>query len=319
MMLLDIKNLKTYFYSKRGVLKAVDDVSIAINRGEFITIVGESGCGKSTLAYSILRLIDYPGKIVGGNIFFDGVDLLKISEERMREMRGKEIGMVFQDPMTSLDPLEKIGDQIVETILEHENIDKKEAWDMASKLLEKVGLPRDRVNYYPHQLSGGQRQRVAIARAMILNPKFVVADEPVSMIDVSLRAAILDLLMSFKAEYNLSMLFITHDLSVARLVGDRIAVMYLGKVVEIGETREVIHNPYHPYTAALLSAVPSFLKREINVEIIGDIANPREIPTGCRYHPRCPFAEEICRKEEPELEGKDHMVACHFPLDLKVD
>ncbi len=319
MMLLDIKNLKTYFYSKRGVLKAVDDVSIAINRGEFITIVGESGCGKSTLAYSILRLIDYPGKIVGGNIFFDGVDLLKISEERMREMRGKEIGMVFQDPMTSLDPLEKIGDQIVETILEHENIDKKEAWDMASKLLEKVGLPRDRVNYYPHQLSGGQRQRVAIARAMILNPKFVVADEPVSMIDVSLRAAILDLLMSFKAVYNLSMLFITHDLSVARLVGDRIAVMYLGKVVEIGETREVIHNPYHPYTAALLSAVPSFLKREINVEIIGDIANPREIPTGCRYHPRCPFAEEICRKEEPELEGKDHIVSCHFPLDLKVD
>ncbi|MCD6493685.1 MAG: ABC transporter ATP-binding protein, partial [Archaeoglobaceae archaeon] len=167
--------------------------------------------------------------------------------------------------------------------------------------------------------SGGQRQRVAIARAMILKPEFVVADEPVSMIDVSLRAAILDLLMSFKAEYNLSMLFITHDLSVARLVGDRIAVMYLGKVVGIGETREVIHNPYHPYTAALLSAVPSFLKREINVEIIGDIANPREIPTGCRYHPRCPFAEEICRKEEPELEGKDHMVACHFPLDLKID
>ncbi len=183
-------------------------------------------------------------------------------------------------------------------------------------MLDRVGLPGEQFfNRMPYQLSGGQRQRVAIARAMILKPDFVVADEPVSMIDVSLRAAILDLLMSFRDEYNLSMLFITHDLSVARIVGDRIAVMYLGKIMEIGKTKEVIHNPKHPYTAALLSSVPSFVKKGRRVEIIGDIANPINIPSGCRYHPRCPFAREKCKKEEPELNGGERSFACHFPLE----
>jgi len=302
-MMLEVKNLTTVFKTKRGVLRAVDNVSMSLESGEFISVVGESGCGKSTLAYSIIRLIDSPGEIAAGDIYFNGKNLTNLSEEEMRRVRGKEIGMVFQDPMTSLDPLEKIGDQMAETLMEHIDVSKKEAWQIAREMLEKVGLPPDRVDSYPHQLSGGQRQRVAIARAMILKPDFVVADEPVSMIDVSLRAAILDLLMSFRDEYELSMMFITHDLSVARLVGDRIAVMYLGKIVEIGETREVIHNPKHPYTAALLSSVPSFVKRGKRVEIIGDIANPINIPSGCRYHTRCPFARDICRKSEPELEG----------------
>ncbi len=327
MEVIEVKNLKKYFPVQKSAIeillskkidyiRAVDGVSFGISKGEVLSLVGESGCGKTTTG-RILVGLEEP---TGGEILFKGKNITKLDKEEFRKVR-RELQMIFQDPYASLNPKMKIGEHLEDPLIIHGIAENEEAKNLVLQMLERVGLvPANQFyNRLPYQLSGGQRQRVAIARAMILKPEFVVADEPVSMIDVSLRAAILDLLMSFKAEYNLSMLFITHDLSVARLVGDRIAVMYLGKVVEIGETREVIHNPHHPYTAALLSAVPSFLKREINVEIIGDIANPREIPTGCRYHPRCPFAEEICRKEEPKLEGKDHMVACHFPLDLKID
>ena len=309
MMLLDIKNLKTYFYSKRGVLKAVDDVSIAINRGEFITIVGESGCGKSTLAYSILRLIDYPGKIVGGNIFFDGVDLLKISKERMREMRGKEIGMVFQDPMTSLDPLEKIGDQIVETILEHENIDKKEAWDMASKLLEKVGLPRDRVNYYPHQLSGGQRQRVMIALAISLNPKLLIADEPTTALDVIVQEKIMDLLEDMKKEGR-AIILITHDFALAADRSDKIAVMYAGWLIEFGKVNKLVNEPLHPYSEGLIASVPDVWEDRQIKPMPGfppDLISP---PKGCRFRPRCPKAMDVCKKEPPSFNVNGRVVKC---------
>ncbi len=323
MPVLEVEGLKKYFpvqkstievimSRKRDFVKAVDGVSFAVERGEVLSLVGESGCGKTTTGRVLVGL----EKPTGGKIVFNGSDVTRLSKEKFRKLR-KSIQMVFQDPYASLNPRMKIGEHLEDPLIVHGIAEGEEAKEMAMQMLDRVGLPAEQFyGRMPYQLSGGQRQRVAIARAMILRPEFVVADEPVSMIDVSLRASILNLLMSFRDEYRLSMLFITHDLSVARLVGDRIAVMYLGKIVEIGETREVIHNPRHPYTAALLSSVPSFIRRKEKVEIIGDIANPINVPSGCRYHPRCPFASEICRKEEPEMIGEEHLYACHNPLDI---
>ncbi|AGK61565.1 oligopeptide/dipeptide ABC transporter, ATP-binding protein, C-terminal domain protein [Archaeoglobus sulfaticallidus PM70-1] len=321
--MLEVRNLKKYFpvqksaievffSKKKEFIKAVDDVSFEIRKGEVLSLVGESGCGKTTTG-RILVGLETPSD---GKILFKGKDVTTLSKEEYRALR-KNIQMVFQDPYASLNPRMKIGEHLEDPLIVHGVAEGDEAKEMAMKMLDRVGLPAEQFyNRMPYQLSGGQRQRVAIARAMILKPDFVVADEPVSMIDVSLRASILNLLMSFKDEYSLSMLFITHDLSVARLVGDRIAVMYLGKIVEIGDTREVIHYPKHPYTAALLSSVPSFVRREQRVEIIGDIANPIDVPSGCRYHTRCPFAKQKCREEEPEMQGNGHKFACHYPLDI---
>ena len=321
--MIRVENLKKYFPVQKSVIevlfsrrrdyiRAVDGISFEIKKGEVLSLVGESGCGKTTTG-RILVGLETP---TSGRILFKGKDITKLNKEEYRVIR-RYIQMIFQDPYASLNPRMKIGEHLEDALIVHGIARGDEAKELAMQMLDRVGLPAEQFyDRMPYQLSGGQRQRVAIARAMILKPEFVVADEPVSMIDVSLRAAILDLLMSFKKEYNLSMLFITHDLSVARLVGDRIAVMYLGKIVEIGETKEVLHNPKHPYTAALLSSVPSFIKKPKKIEIIGDIANPLEIPTGCRYHPRCPFAKEKCRREEPELNGGKHAFACHYPLDV---
>jgi len=321
--MIRVENLKKYFPVQKSVIevlfsrrrdyiRAVDGISFEIKKGEVLSLVGESGCGKTTTG-RILVGLETP---TSGRILFKGKDITKLNKEEYRVIR-RYIQMIFQDPYASLNPRMKIGEHLEDALIVHGIARGDEAKELAMQMLDRVRLPAEQFyDRMPYQLSGGQRQRVAIARAMILKPEFVVADEPVSMIDVSLRAAILDLLMSFKKEYNLSMLFITHDLSVARLVGDRIAVMYLGKIVEIGETREVLHNPKHPYTAALLSSVPSFIKKPKKIEIIGDIANPLEIPTGCRYHPRCPFAKEKCRREEPELNGGKHAFACHYPLDV---
>ncbi len=321
--MIRVEGLKKYFpvqkssievllSKRRDFIRAVDGVNFEIKEGEVLSLVGESGCGKTTTGRILVGL----ERATDGKIFFKGKDITKMSSKEFRRMR-RHIQMVFQDPYASLNPRMKIGEHLEDALAVHGIAEGEEAKELAMNMLDRVGLPGEQFySRMPYQLSGGQRQRVAIARAMILKPEFVVADEPVSMIDVSLRASILDLLMSFKEEYNLSMLFITHDLSVARLVGDKIAVMYLGKIVEIGETRKVIHNPKHPYTAALLSSVPSFVKKGKRVEIVGDIANPIDIPAGCRYHPRCPFAKEKCKKIEPELEGDEHQFACHYPLDL---
>jgi len=321
--LIDVENLRKYFpvqksaiemifSRKKEYIKAVDGVSFEIERGEVLSLVGESGCGKTTIG-RILVGLETP---TSGKISFKGRDITSLDKEEYRAMR-RSILMVFQDPYASLNPRMKVGEHLEDALLVHGIASKDEAREIAKNMLDRVGLPADQFyNRMPYQLSGGQRQRVAIARAMILKPEFVVADEPVSMIDVSLRAAILELLMSFRKEYKLSMLFITHDLSIARLVGDRIAVMYLGKIVEIGKTRDVIYEPKHPYTAALLSSVPSFVKKPKKVEIIGDIANPLEIPPGCRYHTRCPFARKICREVEPEMTGGKHSFACHYPLEI---
>jgi len=310
MMLLQIKNLKTYYYSRKGILRAVDNVSLNVDSGELVGIVGVSGCGKSTLAYSIIRLILPPGRIVGGSILFNGKDLLKLSEKEMRKIRGKEIGMIFQDPMTSLDPLEKIGDQIVETIIEHEKVDKKTALERAKELLESVGLPADRVNYYPHQLSGGQRQRVMIALAVSLNPKLLIADEPTTALDVIVQEKIMDLLENLKKEGK-AIILITHDLSLASERSDKIAVMYAGWLVEFVKTDDIVNDPLHPYTTGLINSVPDlWLDREIKPMpgFPPDFANP---PSGCRFHPRCPKATERCRHEEPptfDVDGR--LVKC---------
>lgn len=324
--LLRVEHLKKYFPVKRSILevltkkeekfvRAVDDISFSIERGETLALIGESGCGKTTTGRVILRLIEP----TDGKIIFDGVDITKLEKEQLREIR-KRMQMVFQDPYASLSPRMKIGDAIAHPLLIHGLADREEAKELALQMLKRVGLtPEDEFyNRYPHHLSGGQRQRVVIARAMILKPDFVVADEAVSMIDVSMRASILELLESFREEYNLTMLFITHDIAVAKLIADRIAVMYLGKIVEIGPTDEVLNNPTHPYTLALIQAVPSIVKREKKkmIEITGEVPNAVNPPSGCRFHPRCPFADELCKTKEPELIeiGKNHFVACHHPV-----
>ncbi|RLG18072.1 ABC transporter ATP-binding protein [Nanoarchaeota archaeon] len=308
-MLLEIKNLRTYFFTKRGTIKAVDDVSFGIDKGEFISIVGESGCGKSTLAYSVIRLVEHPGKIVGGEIIFDGENLLTLSEEKIREIRGKEIGMIFQDPMTCLDPLEKIGDQIAETIVEHKRISRKEAIQTASKMLEKVGLPADRVNYYPHQLSGGQRQRVMIAMAISLNPKLLIADEPTTALDVIVQEKIMNLLDDMRREGRAIML-ITHDFALASERSDKIAVMYAGWLVEFGKSDEIANEPLHPYSRGLIDSVPDvWVDRDIK-PLPGfppDLANP---PKGCRFRPRCPFATEKCEEEPQTFDLDGRIVKC---------
>ncbi len=307
---LKIRNLSTHYFSRRGVLKAVDRVSMDLKKQEFIGIVGESGCGKSTLAFSIMRLIQPPGKIVEGKILFNGKDLLKLRDEEMRKVRGKEIGMVFQDPMTSLDPLEKIGDQIVETIQMHEEIGKKEALEKAMKLLESVGLPGDRVNYYPHQLSGGQRQRVMIALAIALNPTLLIADEPTTALDVIVQEKIMEILDRMKKEGR-SIILITHDFSLAAEKSDRIVIMYAGWIVEMGDSSKLVKEPMHPYTEGLLDSVPDiWLDRKIKTMsgFPPDLINP---PPGCKFHPRCPHAMEKCRQEEPPLvEANGRLVKC---------
>ncbi len=309
MMLLEIENLVTLFHTRRGVVRAVDNVSLSLEKGDFISVVGESGCGKSTLAYSIIRLIDPPGEIVSGEIHFDGKELLSLSEEEMRRVRGREIGMVFQDPMTSLDPLEKIGDQIAETLMEHTDITKKEAWQIAREMLEKVGLPGDRVNSYPHQLSGGQRQRVVIAMAVSLNPKLLIADEPTTALDVIVQEKIMDLLNEMRKEGR-AIILITHDFALAAERSDRIAVMYAGWIVELGDAEKLTKEPLHPYTMGLIESVPDVWVDKKIKPLPGfppDLVNP---PEGCRFRPRCPLASDKCKSEPPLIEVDGRLVKC---------
>ncbi len=312
MVLLKIDKLKVYYRSRRGIVKAVDNVSLSIGKGEMVGLVGESGSGKSTLGLSIIRVLPPQAEIVNGSIVFNGTDLLKLSEKEMRKIRGKEISMIFQDPLTSLDPLQKIGDQIVETILEHEpHISKDEAYAIAKKALQEVGIPPDRINNYPHQLSGGQRQRVMIALATVLKPKLIIADEPTTALDVIVQDRIMELLSALKKEYGMSILFITHDLALAAERSDKIAVMYAGHLYEYGSSRDIVAKPLHPYTKGLIESIPDvFMKKEIR-EIPGQPPDLTKPPQGCRFNPRCPYRMPKCSVEEPPtLQINGRLVKC---------
>jgi len=300
--LLDIRGLKVYYFARRGTVRAVDNVSLKLTKGESLGLVGESGCGKSTLGLAILRLVPEPGRIVAGSVIFDGLDLTKLPEEDMRRIRGSRIAMVFQDPMTSLNPLMKIGEQLTETLMVHGEADKEVAKEKAISILSDVGIGPERFNDYPHQLSGGMRQRVMIAMALILKPDLVIADEPTTALDVVTQAQIIDLMKDLKEKYKMSLIFISHDISLVSEVADRMAVMYAGQVVELGDVLSIFDEPLHPYTKALLEAIPNIeLADQKLVYIPGsppDLVSP---PPGCRFHPRCPFATDKCKVEEPEM------------------
>ena len=314
--LLEVKDLKTYFYTDDGVVKAVDGVNFSVEAGKTIGIVGESGCGKSITAMSILRLIpDPPGKIVDGEVIFNGEDLTKVSDKRIREIRGNDISMIFQEPMTSLNPVFTVGYQIEEVLMLHQKLEEKEAREKAIEMIRLVGIPNpDRiVDEYPHQLSGGMRQRIMIAMALACQPRLLIADEPTTALDVTIQAQILELMNDLKNRLNTSIMLITHDLGVIAEMADHVIVMYSGKVVEDAPIGELFKNPRHPYTVGLMNSIPSLVKEGQRLDTIpGRVPNPLYLPKGCYFHPRCKYAVEECRHVQPELRniGPGHKVAC---------
>ncbi len=312
---LKINNLKTYYYLTEGVVKAVDRVNMRVNQEEALGIVGESGCGKSTVAHSILRLIRQPGKIVSGEILFEGQNLLSKSESEMRKIRGGRIAMVFQNPTSSLNPVFTVGSQIGEAIKLHQNVEKKGVKEKVVDMLGKVGIPspKERMEDYPHEYSGGMCQRAMMAMALSCNPKLLIADEPTTNLDVTIQAQILDLIRALRKEFNASILLIGHDFGVISELCDRIVVMYSGKVVESADLATIFKNPMHPYTKALLESIPRINIEKERLHVIpGDVPELIKPPPGCRFHPRCEQAMGICSKEEPTIKEikKGHEVAC---------
>jgi len=317
--LLEIKNLKTHFYTSEGVFPAVDDVSFHIDKGETLAVVGESGCGKSVTARSILRIVPSPpGRYVQGEIFFKGSNLLKLSEKKMREIRGRDIAMIFQEPMSSLNPAYRIGDQIMETIRIHGLSSSSSVRQRAMDLLKKVGMPDPdrRLNEYPHQLSGGMCQRAMIAMALSCNPQLLIADEPTTALDVTIQAQILELLKQLKRDTGMSIMMITHDLGVVAEVADRVVVMYAGKVVEEASVVDIFKNPQHPYTEGLLQCLPRVdIKSQKLMTIEGYVPGPLDYPKGCRFRNRCEYAQEICQEEPSSISCGKGFFFCHFTPD----
>lgn len=314
--LLEIKDLATYFYTPEGVVKAVDGISYDLQEGEILGLVGESGCGKSVSALSLMRLIQKPGRTVAGEAIFNGTDVLSIQDAEMRTIRGKDMAMIFQEPMTSLNPVLTVGKQLTETIELHMGYDKKQAEDRAAELLQLVGIPagRTRLKDYPHQFSGGMRQRVMIAMAMSCNPKLLIADEPTTALDVTIQAQILELMQWLGKEYGTANLIITHNLGVVARYADRVNVMYAGKIIERGSAQEIYKNPRHPYTVGLLNSVPRLDEpmKEKLIPIEGQPPDLIALPQGCAFRARCRFAIDKCATEIPELvEVADgHTAAC---------
>ncbi len=318
--LLDVENLQTYFYTFDGIARAVDDVSYHLSKGEVLGIVGESGCGKSVTAQSVMRLIPVPpGKIVQGRILFDGVDIVNLSMEQMRTIRGKRISMIFQEPMTSLNPVYTIGDQISEMFILHENLSKKESWNRAVEMLQKVQIPapEKRVHEYPHQLSGGMRQRAMIAMALSCNPEILIADEPTTALDVTIQAQILDLMLQLKQDFETAITMITHDLGVIAELAERVIVMYAGKIVEESDTEAIFEDPLHPYTRGLLKSIPTLGHRAQHgrqrlQEIKGIVPSLYDLRVGCSFAPRCAQVMDQCREKMPDLidTGTGHAVRC---------
>lgn len=316
--ILEVKNLSTQFFTRAGRVKAADDVSFNIKRGSTLALVGESGSGKSVTSLSIMRLVPPPGKITAGEILFSGRDLMKLDDKQMRRLRGREIAMIFQDPMTSLNPVYTVGDQIAEAIDLHERLPRKQAWTKAVEMMMRVKIPdaERRSRDYPHQLSGGMRQRVMIAMALSCKPKLLIADEPTTALDVTIQAEILELLKSLRDDFDLSMLLITHDLGVVAETADRVAVMYAGRIVEDASVHELFHNPRHPYTEGLLRSVPRLTEEGLKLRrletIEGAVPNLLHLPEGCKFAPRCAYVIDECRAGEiPLLAVNDeHLARC---------
>lgn len=313
-VLLKIEDLEVHYETRAGIVRAVDHVDLDVERGETLGLVGESGCGKSTLGFSILRLVQPPGKIAGGQILFDGDDLLQKTEREMIRIRGKRIAMIFQDPMTCLNPLQRIDDHFVETVRTHEKgVSAKEARQRAADLMDKLGIIAGRLRDYPHQLSGGMRQRVMIGLALALNSDLIIADEPTTSLDVLVEAQILELMKGLRRDFNLTMILITHNMGIVAELADRIAVMYAGKLAEVAEAVALYDKPLHPYTQGLLKSIPNISLEAQKLEIMsGSPPDLIEPPTGCRFHPRCPHAMEKCSAIEPPMKEIEngHRAAC---------
>ncbi len=317
--LLDVRGLKTYFFTEDGVVKAVDGVDLQVYPGEVLGLVGESGCGKSVTSFSILRLVDEPGRIVAGEVWFEGQNLLALSEAEMSRIRGNRISMIFQQPKSSLNPVFTIGDQIAEVFQVHQGMKKKQAWREAVNLLRLVGLPdpESKAHAYPHQLSGGQAQRVMIAMALALRPRLLIADEPTTALDVTIQAQIMDLILDLRARFGTSVILISHDLGLIAEAADRVAVMYAGRIVEQAPVRELFAAPKHPYTQGLIASVPVLGRVQERLSTIpGTVPNLVDLPPGCRFAPRCQARVEhdltLCTQTEPDLiqVGPDHWVRC---------
>lgn len=314
--ILEVKNLKTYFYTDEGVVPAVDGVSFDLEEGETLAIVGESGCGKSVTSLSILRLVPYPpGKIIDGEIMYKGQNLLDISEKEMREKRGSEISMIFQEPMTSLNPVFTVGKQIMESLIYHQKMTKQQAHDRAVEMIKLVGIPTPEkcMKNYPHQLSGGMRQRVMIAMALSCNPKILIADEPTTALDVTIQAQILKLMAGLRDKTNTSIILITHDLGIVAQIAKNVMVMYAGQAVEYAPVNEIFDHPMHPYTVGLLNSIPKINQEQSELFTIkGTVPSPKDYPKGCRFAPRCEYATEKCLNELPDLMdiGSNHKVRC---------
>ncbi|VVB90426.1 putative ABC transporter ATP-binding protein [uncultured archaeon] len=310
---LSVTGLCTYFFTKKGIVKAVDNVSFDVRKGEIMCIVGESGSGKTVTALSLLRLVEHPGRIVEGKIMFDGKNLLDLTLREMRDIRGKKIAMIFQDPHSSLDPVFTIGEQIAEAMTAHKGITKGEAKARVYELLKLVDIPEPerRFHEYPHQFSGGMKQRVMIAMALSCKPLILIADEPTSSLDVTIQALILDMFIELRKKFNMAIIYITHDLWVIRYISDRVAVMYLGIIVESADKKEIFENPLHPYTQALLSSLPG---KKGRILLKGEVPSPVNPPEGCRFHSRCPKRFDRCEKIEPEMKEvvSGHFVMCHL-------
>ncbi len=321
-----IIDLTKYFELRRGLkifggktlyVKAVDHVTFNVRKKEIMALVGESGCGKTTIGFLIVRLEDP----TAGQILFEDIDIASLRKKELKKFR-MDVQMIFQDPYSSLNPRLTVMQTVAEPLINHRIVvTADEARENVELALQDVGLKTEFIERFPHELSGGERQRVAIARALVVRPKFIVADEPVSMLDVSIRAGIMRLMLDLREKYNIPFLFITHDIASARFMADRIAVMYLGKIVELAESEKVVSNPRHPYTKALLRAVPigDPTRERIPLPIKGEIPSPIDIPSGCRFYPRCPWAEKVCMQQEPPLEmvSEDHLAACHFAVSGK--
>ena len=317
--ILDIKDERLSFFTPAGEVKALNGVSFTMNQGDVLGVVGESGSGKSVTAYSVMGLTAYPGKLVGGKVWFNGHEIENMKEKDFRKIRGNEVSIIFQDPMTSLNPVYTIGNQIVEVIRLHTDKNKADAWARAKELLELVGInePEKRLKQYPHELSGGMRQRVMIAIALACEPKLLIADEPTTALDVTIQAQILELMQDLRKKLGMSIIMITHDLSVVKHISNRIGVMYLGKMVELADSYELITHSIHPYTRSLISAIPVAdpitARQSKRIVLQGDVPSPLNPPSGCRFRTRCPYADEQCANEVPEFKevSTGHWAACH--------